>query len=126
RVFMDGRSDFYGPAFMTRYLHLLHARYNWQTELRHFGVDAVLVSPKCSLATVLKEASGWHVLYDDGSAILFRRKPLPLVAAQKAVTEPRPEGADSAPTTTTLQAERSLQTGRPTSKFTVSYERSSS
>ncbi|MGH9652343.1 MAG: hypothetical protein ACRD6B_02640 [Bryobacteraceae bacterium] len=123
RVFMDGRSDFYGPAFMTRYLHLLHARYNWQTELRHFGVDAVLVSPKCALATVLKEASGWQVLYDDGSAILFRR-------AGSLEGSPRYRNragsvSDPAPTTT-FQAERSLQTGRPTSKFTVNYKRSNS
>jgi hypothetical protein len=126
-VFMDGRSDFYGPQWMTRYMHLLNARYNWRTELRHFGVDAVLVSPKCPLATDLKGAPDWQVLYDDGSAILFRSKPLSSVAVQNAVTEPRPKGADSASIPTIFQAERSLRTGRPTSNSISShYERSSS
>lgn len=110
RVFTDGRSDFYGARFMTRYIHLIDARYDWRKQLQDFGIDAVLLSPLCPLATVLKEAHGWKVLYDDGSAILFQR-----IAGQRPALQ-----------ATTFQAERSLQTGRPTSNFIASnYERRS-
>jgi hypothetical protein len=103
RVFADGRSDFYGDALMTSYRHLVNARYDWQAQLRRFGVDAVLLRPDCPLATVLKQAPGWKVLFDNGSAVLFR------------LTEPPPEGAVFDHTTFT--AERSLQTGRSTSTY---------
>jgi hypothetical protein len=82
RVFADGRSDFYGENFTARYLDILNAHYDWQTQLRHFHVDAVLVPVDCPLATALKETRGWKLVFDDGRSVLF---------AKAACAENRPE-----------------------------------
>ncbi|MBV9304258.1 MAG: hypothetical protein JOY62_00825 [Acidobacteriaceae bacterium] len=86
RVFVDGRSDFYGGDFILRCEHILNARYDWQTELKRFGVDMVLLKPDAPLATVLKTAPGWKVLFDDGSAIVFCKG---LKTEHDAVPSPR-------------------------------------
>ena len=72
QVFVDGRSDFYGADFVVRCQHLVGASYNWETELKQFGVDTVLLKPTAPLSEVLKESHNWKVVFDDGSAILFR------------------------------------------------------
>ncbi len=70
-VFMDGRSDFYGNQFVSATQHILGAQYDWKDQLQHFGIDMVLVKPDAPLATVLKTASGWTVLSDDGKVLVF-------------------------------------------------------
>src|SRR5581483_9518040 len=72
RVFMDGRSDFYGDQFVTTYQHILSARYDCESELQRFAIDAVLVSPDCPIATVLKRSPAWKTVFDNGSVIVFR------------------------------------------------------
>ncbi len=77
KVFMDGRTDFYGDAFVTKYQHIFSARYDWESDLKQFGVDAVMVKPDAPLATALKESSNWQLLFDDGSVIVFRAAQYP-------------------------------------------------
>ncbi|MGA2590744.1 MAG: hypothetical protein ABSH32_12570, partial [Bryobacteraceae bacterium] len=72
QVFIDGRSDFYGSRFVGKYLDIVNVKYTWQRLLNEYGVDTVLLSPDAPLAGALKESSRWHVVYDDGQAIVFR------------------------------------------------------
>ena len=72
RVFMDGRSDFYGYDFMTKYQHIMSAQYDWEQDLKQFSIDAVMVKPDAAIAAVLKQSPRWKTLFDDGSVILFR------------------------------------------------------
>jgi hypothetical protein len=72
RVFIDGRSDFYGSTFGKRYLDILGVKYSWQQHLDEYGVDTVLMPADAPLSGALKESSRWHVVYDDGVAIVFR------------------------------------------------------
>jgi hypothetical protein len=76
RVFVDGRSDFYGPAFGERWLGVLRVRPGWQDQLDRYGVDAVLLPPDQPLAGVLKESPRWQQVYSDGVATLFRARVL--------------------------------------------------
>jgi len=71
-VFIDGRSDFYGRPFCQKYLDIVQVKYNWQQHLNEYGVDTVLLPTDAPLAGALKESSRWHVVYDDGDAIIFR------------------------------------------------------
>jgi hypothetical protein len=71
-VFIDGRSDFYGSKFVDQYLEIANVNYKWQQYLKEYGVDTVLLPTNASLAGALKESSRWHVVYDDGDAIVFR------------------------------------------------------
>ena len=72
RVFVDGRSDFYGPVFEQKYLDVLNVKYDWENTLGLFGIDTILLPPSAPLAGALKESSRWHVVYDDGVALVFR------------------------------------------------------
>jgi hypothetical protein len=72
RVFVDGRGEFYGSDFLVRCQHLLNGAYNWETELKVFGVDTVLLKVDAPLAEVLKRSRNWNLVIDDGSLIMFR------------------------------------------------------
>lgn len=71
KVFMDGRSDFYGADFVDKYLKTIDATYNWESNLANFGVNTVIVKPDAPLATVLKESGKWRIWFDNGSVIVF-------------------------------------------------------
>ncbi len=69
---MDGRSDFYGSGLVKNYQHMMSAQYDWKVLLRKFSIDGVMVKPDAPLASVLKMSSDWKLLFDDGSALLFK------------------------------------------------------
>jgi hypothetical protein len=73
RVFIDGRSDFYGPEFCESYIDLMGVKYDWQQRLDRYRVDTVLLPVREPLAGVIKESRDWRTVYDDGMAIVFRR-----------------------------------------------------
>jgi hypothetical protein len=72
RVFVDGRSDFYGDDLEQSSLNVWNVRHDWQRTLDRYQVDTVLLPVDAPLAGALKESARWRVAYDDGSAIVFR------------------------------------------------------
>lgn len=72
KVFVDGRSDFYGPAFEAEYAEVLGAQFNWEAILAAHGVDTVLLAVDSPLSSALKGSPNWQAVYDDGAAIVFR------------------------------------------------------
>jgi hypothetical protein len=72
KVFVDGRSDFYGDDFEEKCLAVLGVKYDWEKTLDGFGVDTILLPPSAPLAGALKESSRWRVVYDDGVALVFQ------------------------------------------------------
>ena len=85
RVFVDGRSDFYGDDFEEKYVDVLNVKYGWEQTLSRFGVDTILMPPSAPLTGALKESSKWRVVYDDGVALIFRAA-LPARGEQVSVT----------------------------------------
>jgi len=73
RVFVDGRSDFYGEEFSLRYLDVLNGRWDWSEILAKHDVDAILLPTDAGLASTLKETQSWKPVYDDTRTILFYR-----------------------------------------------------
>jgi hypothetical protein len=73
RVFIDGRSDFYGDEFGLEYLDLLNVKYGWEKTLDKYSIDTIALSPKFALTTTLKISRDWRVVYDDGVTVVFRR-----------------------------------------------------
>ncbi len=73
KVFVDGRSDFYGDDFGEDYLRVLDVQEGWDKILDRYGIDTVVISPKLSLSSTLKVSRDWRVVYDDHYAIAFRR-----------------------------------------------------
>jgi len=74
KVFVDGRSDYYGKAFEEKYSDVLNVKYNWESILSGFDVDTILLPTKAPLSGALKESSRWRVVYDDGVALIFRSR----------------------------------------------------
>jgi hypothetical protein len=72
KVFVDGRSDFYGPSFSKKYLNVMGVKYDWEKDLSQYSVDTILLPVDESLAGALKQSPKWRVVYDDGMAIVFR------------------------------------------------------
>ena len=73
RVFVDGRSDFYGADFESRYISLMNVRYDWEEDFAKYGVETVLLRAEAPLAAVLKQSPHWRVIYDDSIALIFLR-----------------------------------------------------
>lgn len=72
RVFIDGRSDFYGSIFGQKYIDVMNVKYGWRKTLNEYGVNTILLPPNEALCGALKESGDWRVAYDDGIALVFR------------------------------------------------------
>lgn len=73
KVFVDGRSDFYGAEFGTRYARILEVQPGWQAVFNRWNFTNALLPPDYPLLAALKEA-GWKELYRDGTAVLMAGK----------------------------------------------------
>jgi hypothetical protein len=77
RVFVDGRSDFYGQEYGKDYIHLAGGNYRWPQVMDKYRFDLALIPVEWPLAELLKRDPAWRVKQDDGMAILLeRRSPL--------------------------------------------------
>jgi len=74
KVFVDGRSDFYGHVLEESYIDVLNVQSNWEKILGRFGVDTILLPISAPLAGALKESSRWRLVFDDGVALVFRSR----------------------------------------------------
>lgn len=72
RVFIDGRSDFYGAGFTARYRSLIGRGDGWQAGLEAFAVDMVLLPQDAPLAGALQNSAQWRLVHEDGVAMLFQ------------------------------------------------------
>ena len=72
-VFDDGRTDFYGPAFVEKGLCAWDACPDWANILARYRVNAALLPVGSGLATVLHERRDWKPVYQDRVAVLFER-----------------------------------------------------
>jgi hypothetical protein len=74
RVFIDGRSDFYGPLLGNEYIQLTQGRFQWRELLARYRFDVVLSPVDWPLCQLLKQDPEWKVIDDDGHAVLFIRR----------------------------------------------------
>jgi len=77
QVFIDGRSDFYGPRFCEKYLEIVQVKYKWQRYLNEYGVDTVLLPTDAPLARGLRRRRCHYIPDGRPSRRLpvFRRQP---------------------------------------------------
>ena len=62
RVFVDGRSDFYGDDFEEKYIDVLNVKYGWEKTLGHFRRRHRFIAPERALdgrAEGIQPAGGW-------------------------------------------------------------------
>lgn len=75
KVFIDGRSDFYGEDFGKQYLALMQGSAAYEAVMSNQRFAFVLTPAEWPLAQILKLRREWRVVEDDGKAILFEREP---------------------------------------------------
>lgn len=73
-VYIDGRADVYGDAFMRDFMSIYNAQPGWAEKLETAGVNLVLVETGSPIADALAGDEGWELTQKDESSVLFERK----------------------------------------------------
>jgi hypothetical protein len=89
KVFVDGRSDFYGPELGDQYLHLAAGRWDWAETMAKYRFDAALLPTELGIVQILKLQPDWRVVEDDGKRILLVRRSIPVPDTGKYLPERR-------------------------------------
>jgi hypothetical protein len=92
KVFIDGRSDFYGPKIGKEFLRLAHGLPDWEKILNQYDFDLALIPRDWPLATLLQRQPGWRLVAHDSQALLFERSPSFAGLINRAVTADRSRG----------------------------------
>ncbi len=74
KVFIDGRSDFFGEQVGRDYVTILEARPGWRAALDRFQVNMVLVPPDTPLIELLSASGEWKILHRDQECALLARR----------------------------------------------------
>jgi hypothetical protein len=74
RVYIDGRADVYGDAYLEEFLKTHDGRAGWRVPLEREGVRTVVVKPDVPLASLLRQDAGWRNVFEDGQAVIFVRE----------------------------------------------------
>jgi len=73
-VYIDGRIDMYGDAFVKEYINIILGYSDWREPFDRYGVRIVIVKPKSPLTTGLRQATDWQQVYGDETAVVFTRR----------------------------------------------------
>jgi hypothetical protein len=71
KVFIDGRSDFYGERLGREYMTLGNAAAGWRNVIDKYQIDAALVPTGIPLVELLEKEPRWHVVARDKMSVLF-------------------------------------------------------
>ena len=74
KVYVDGRSDFYGPEIGNQYIRVTGGQWDWKQIINKNGFTSVLLPVETPLCQLLKEDPGWRVEEDSGKTILLVRR----------------------------------------------------
>ena len=73
-VYIDGRIDMYGDAFVRDYLGIIQGLSPWQAPFDKYAVQLAIVSPTSILHLQLEQSPQWQKIYSDEMAVVFQRK----------------------------------------------------
>jgi hypothetical protein len=71
RIYIDGRADVYGDAFIFEYLSIYNTAPGWETKLNSQAIQTVLVETDSPLADLLRQSTAWHVAFADKVSTIF-------------------------------------------------------
>jgi hypothetical protein len=76
-VFIDGRSDMYGDAFVDRYFRALRltGTDSLETLLQQYRIDSTLLAPGTPALDLLDHLPGWRRIYADPIAVVHVHRP---------------------------------------------------
>jgi ribosomal protein L30/L7E len=73
QVYIDGRADVYGDAFIFDYITLYRARQGWEDKLDGYAIHTVLVESNAPLANMLRQVPAWRIAFKDQLSTIFIR-----------------------------------------------------
>ena len=84
KVFIDGRSDFYGRALGDDYLALMNGRRGWENLFRKYDFTIALIPLHWPLVALLDRDQSWRKVREDKLGVLFERieSPTPHLAGE--------------------------------------------
>ncbi len=74
KVFIDGRTDFYGNAILVDYLALVDAKPGWQALLAKYNPDVVMLPEKAPLIVALRADPAWREAFTSPAAVVMVRR----------------------------------------------------
>lgn len=74
RVWVDGRTDLYGDAFLQEFLQVYWAQEGWKQRLDNAGIQSALLPPTSPLARSLLASPEWEQMYRDSQAVIFIKR----------------------------------------------------
>lgn len=72
-VFIDGRADVYGDAFIHEYMLAYWLLGDWRVPLDKYEVEYILIESELPLARLLEETDEWVQIYRDEVAVIYVR-----------------------------------------------------
>jgi hypothetical protein len=74
RVYIDGRADLYGDAFMDDLATTYYLRGDsWRRSFEKWGIRTVVLPPDAPLVTALRGLPDWETVYSDSHAVVLTR-----------------------------------------------------
>jgi hypothetical protein len=89
RVFVDGRSDFYGPELGNPYLRLINGGPDWRDLVKKYDFNLVLLPKDLALVQLLETQPEWRVTAQDDKRILLVRTAPSVPSTGNFSAEPR-------------------------------------
>ena len=75
RVYIDGRADLYGDAFMNDLATTYYLKGDsWRSPFEKWGIRTVVLPPDAPLVTALRALPDWEAIYSDKQAVILIRK----------------------------------------------------
>ena len=72
-VFVDGRTDLYGDDLLGDYFDSLLGASDWRDLFDAYDIEAAFLPDESALTTLLREDSGWELVYEDEQAAIFQK-----------------------------------------------------
>jgi hypothetical protein len=90
KVFIDGRAELYGEAFVMDYFNAIEARNVGEVLglLDRYRIDATLLNPTSPMGYALDQVKGWKRLYKDDIAVIHVRTDKAPASVAPAVENP--------------------------------------
>jgi hypothetical protein len=74
RVFLDGRTNYYGPKILAEYSGMMDGQRTWKEILERYRFDLIMCSPDAALASLITLDPEWRRVDSDKKAILFGKR----------------------------------------------------
>ena len=71
QVYIDGRADVYGDAFIYHFIKLQNAEPGWESELDGQKIQTIVLEPGTPLVNALRLSPLWKIAYEDNLSIIF-------------------------------------------------------